>query len=99
MNSDSRSDALIQEIAELFAQRGREMYAGEPVTQTEHALQTALQAEQCGADRALITVAFLHDVGHLLHDLDESCAEEGIDDKHEALGADWLSRRFPSNVV
>jgi phosphonate degradation associated HDIG domain protein len=99
MNSDGRSDAMIQEIAELFARRGREMYSGEPVTQTEHALQAALQAEQSGADAALITAAFLHDVGHLLHELDEDCAEEGIDDKHEALGAEWLSQHFGFDVV
>src|SRR5580704_10014543 len=92
MISDARSDVLIHEIAELFARRGREMYAGEPVTQTEHALQAAFQAEQSGADPALITAALLHDVGHLLHGLDEDCAEDGIDDKHEALGAEWLSR-------
>jgi [1-hydroxy-2-(trimethylamino)ethyl]phosphonate dioxygenase len=99
MNSDPRSDALIREIAELFARRGRQMYSGEPVTQTEHALQAALQAEESGADAALITAAFLHDVGHLLHDLDEDCAEEGIDDKHEALGAEWLSQHFGFEVV
>lgn len=99
MISDARSDALIQEIAKLFARRGREMYAGEPVTQTEHALQAAFQAEQSGADAAFITAALLHDVGHLLHDLDEDCAEEGIDDKHEALGAEWLSQHFGFEVV
>jgi [1-hydroxy-2-(trimethylamino)ethyl]phosphonate dioxygenase len=99
MISDARSAALIEEIAGLFARRGREMYSGEPVTQTEHALQTALQAEQSGADAALITAAFLHDVGHLLHDLDEDCAEEGIDDKHEALGAEWLAQHFGFEVV
>ena len=99
MTSNGRSEALIQEIADLFARRGREMYAGEPVTQTEHALQAALQAEESGADAALITAAFLHDVGHLLHDLDEDCAEDGIDDKHEALGAEWLSQHFGFEVV
>ena len=99
MTADAQIEVLGQEIAALFARRGREMYAGEPVTQTEHALQTALLAEQSGADAALITAAFLHDVGHLLHDLDEDCAEDGIDDKHEALGAEWLARHFPSQVV
>src|ERR1700722_18692064 len=99
MTPDARSEALIAEIAQLFARRGREMYSGEPVTQTEHALQAALQAEQSGADAALITAALLHDVGHLLHDLDEDCAEEGIDDKHEALGAEWLSLHFGFEVV
>jgi phosphonate degradation associated HDIG domain protein len=99
MNSDDRSDALIQEIADLFARRGAEMYAGEPVTQSEHALQAALLAEQSSADAELITAALLHDVGHLLHELDENCAEEGIDDKHESLGAEWLAQHFPAGVV
>jgi phosphonate degradation associated HDIG domain protein len=99
MTSNGRSEALIRQIADLFARRGLEMYAGEPVTQTEHALQAALQAEQSGADSALITAALLHDVGHLLHELDEDCAEDGIDDKHEALGAEWLSQHFDFEVV
>lgn len=99
MISDARTEVLIQEIVELFKRRGQEMYSGEPVTQTEHALQTAWQAEQSGADAALITAALLHDVGHLLHDLSEDCAEDGIDDKHEALGADWLSKHFGFAVV
>jgi phosphonate degradation associated HDIG domain protein len=99
MTSNGRSEVLIQVIADLFARRGLEMYAGEPITQTEHALQAALQAEQSGADSALITAALLHDVGHLLHGLDEDCAEDGIDDKHEALGAEWLSRHFGFEVV
>ena len=33
------------------------MYSGEPVTQTEHALQTAWQAQQNGAEAALVTAA------------------------------------------
>jgi phosphonate degradation associated HDIG domain protein len=99
MTSNGRSEALILEIADLFARRGLEMYAGEPVTQTEHALQAALQAEESGAAASLITAAFLHDVGHLLHGLDENCAEDGIDDKHEALGAAWLSKHFGFEVV
>ena len=42
----------IDDIARLFAERGHEQYSGEPVTQLEHALQTALQAEAEGADDA-----------------------------------------------
>src|SRR5580704_15606154 len=99
MTADTSTEALLQEIAGLFARRGREMYAGEPITQTDHALQAALLAEENGADAALVTAAFLHDVGHLLHDLDEDCAEVGIDDKHEALGAEWLAQHFGFEVV
>jgi phosphonate degradation associated HDIG domain protein len=93
------ADGLVSEIAGLFAHRGSEMYAGEPVTQTEHALQTAWQAEQNKATAALVTAALLHDVGHLLHDLGEDCADEGIDDRHEALGAEWLASHFGADVV
>jgi phosphonate degradation associated HDIG domain protein len=99
VNQTDPTESLIQNVAGLFARRGAAMYAGEPITQTEHALQAALLAEESGADAALITAAFLHDIGHLLHDLDEECAEDGIDDKHEALGAEWLSRHFGPEVV
>src|SRR5689334_6736138 len=70
-------------ILRLFQERGDAAYLGEPVSQTEHALQTAWYAEQAGAGNALITAALLHDVGHLLHDLPEDCALAGIDDAHE----------------
>ena len=35
----------LQDIATLFDQRGAEQYTGEPVTQLEHALQSAWLAE------------------------------------------------------
>ncbi len=53
MTSD-QADRLISDIAGLFDRRGRDMYAGEPVTQTEHALQTAWQAQQEEAANPLI---------------------------------------------
>jgi predicted HD phosphohydrolase len=31
----------LADIADVFARKGHEQYAGEPVTQLEHALQTA----------------------------------------------------------
>jgi phosphonate degradation associated HDIG domain protein len=101
MTDDARAetDALLAEIASLFERRGQEMYGGEPVTQTEHALQAAWQAEQSGADSPLVAAALLHDVGHLLHDLGDDCAEEGVDDRHEALGAEWLTKHFAPAVV
>jgi len=99
MATDRQADELIAEIRRLFDRRGRDMYAGEPVTQTEHALQAASLAEQEGAGSPLVIAALLHDVGHLLHDLGEDCADEGIDDRHEALGAAWLEQRFGPDVV
>jgi phosphonate degradation associated HDIG domain protein len=92
-------DAAVDYIMALFGQRGSADYGGERVTQLAHALQTAWQAEQQGASRALIVAALLHDIGHLLHDLTPGYAGRGIDDRHEALGARWLSRYFGPAVT
>jgi gamma-butyrobetaine dioxygenase len=87
------------QIVELFRERGRAAYLGEPVSQTEHALQTAWAAEKAGASGALITAALVHDLGHLLHDLPEDCAEAGIDDTHEERGARLLATSFGPEVT
>ena len=91
--------SIVDEIIELFARRGGGVYFGEPVSQLEHALQTAFQAEQEGASDTLIAAALLHDIGHLLHKLPEDIADSGIDGWHEQVGAMWLSRYFPAAVT
>jgi phosphonate degradation associated HDIG domain protein len=91
---------LLREISELFGRRGQGTYLGEPVTQTEHALQAAHAAEQAGAGSALIAAALLHDVGHLLDaDSPDPRAREATDFRHEDRGADWLARHFGPEVV
>ncbi|QDU00143.1 phosphonate degradation HD-domain oxygenase [Gimesia aquarii] len=90
---------IVEEIRLLFTEKGNSMYAGEPVTQTEHALQAAFSAEQAGEALELIVAALLHDIGHLLHKHDEDCAEQGIDDLHESIGAQWLLQYFPPDVT
>jgi phosphonate degradation associated HDIG domain protein len=90
---------IVERIIGLFRERGDAAYIGEPVSQTEHALQAAWAAEKAGASPALIAAALLHDIGHLLHSLPEDCAEDGIDDEHEKLGARWLAKFFGSAVV
>ncbi len=47
-------------IEALFMRRGAELYSGEPVTQLEHALQTAHLAEQSGAGDALVSTNALY---------------------------------------
>lgn len=86
--------AVLDRIEELFERRGNSLYGGEAVTQTEHALQAAMAAEQEGAGSTMIAAALLHDLGHLLHNLPETAAEQGIDDRHEDLACRWLVRYF-----
>ena len=87
------------DIAVLFARHGDTQYSGEPVTQTEHALQTAWFAEQAGADDELITAALLHDLGHLLHNHGETPTERGIDDLHQYSALPFLRGVFPDRVL
>jgi phosphonate degradation associated HDIG domain protein len=89
----------LPDIESLFASRGGEQYAGEPVTQLEHALQTALLAENEGADDALVTAALLHDLGHLLHDLGATPTLSGIDDVHQYRALPFLRGLFDDAVI
>jgi phosphonate degradation associated HDIG domain protein len=89
----------LSDIESLFAQRGGEQYTGEPVTQLEHALQTAWLAEQDGADDALVTAALLHDLGHLLHDLGATPTLQGVDDVHQFRALPFLRGLFVDGVL
>jgi [1-hydroxy-2-(trimethylamino)ethyl]phosphonate dioxygenase len=86
-------------IYERFDRHGGNDYGSDRVRQLEHALQCAALAEADGADAALITASLLHDIGHLIHDLGEAPAARGIDDRHELLGREWLSRWFGEPVT
>jgi phosphonate degradation associated HDIG domain protein len=89
---------VVDEILALYARRGGATY-GEGVTQSEHALQAAWLAEKEGVSPELIAAALLHDIGHLLHDLPEDIADQGIDTRHEALASAWLSQHFGPEVT
>jgi phosphonate degradation associated HDIG domain protein len=65
----------------------------------EHALQAASLATEAGSPRELTLAALLHDVGHLLHNLGEGAADEGIDTVHEVAGYEWLLTRFGPSVA
>lgn len=89
----------IEKIITLFNTFGGSQYGGEPVSQMEHALQAAQLALDSHAKPSLIIASLLHDVGHLLHNLPDDAPENGIDDLHENLGHDFLSKHFISSVV
>ena len=92
----------LQVIETLFLRRGHEQYSGEPVTQLEHALQTAALAEASGADDELVTACLLHDLGHLLHELgsgDQSPTLRGVDDVHQYAALPFLRGLFGESVL
>jgi len=91
--------SVVEEIFRLFATQGDFAYHGEPVSQKEHALQTAYLAAKEDAPESVVVAALLHDIGHLLSGLPEDIAQHGIDSRHEAAGEQWLSRYFPPAVT
>ena len=97
----------LADIEVLFQQHGGSQYSGEPVTQLEHALQTALLAEQADADDELVTAALLHDLGHLLASHHNSAPDsssdtptlQGIDDLHQYIALPFLRGVFSDRVL
>ena len=93
------SDDLIAHLRDLLENRGNGQYGLHDITQREHALQAALLASNAGDPPALVIAALLHDVGHLVHNLGENPAGEGIDDRHEQIGYDYLAQWFGPEVT
>jgi phosphonate degradation associated HDIG domain protein len=89
----------LEDIELLFSRHGRAQYSGEPVTQLEHALQTAHLAEQSEASDALVTACLLHDLGHLLNEQGETPTLRGIDDTHQYFALPFLRPLFPAAVL
>jgi [1-hydroxy-2-(trimethylamino)ethyl]phosphonate dioxygenase len=90
---------VADEILAIFLERGGSAYYGEEVSQLEHALQAAHCARQAGARESLIVAALVHDIGHLLDEIQEGIADQGIDAKHEEIGQYWLMKRFGADVT
>jgi phosphonate degradation associated HDIG domain protein len=86
-------------IEALFHTQGLRAYSGEPVSQLEHALQSALLARNADAPEPLIAAALLHDIGHLVNDQGETPSARGVDDLHQFHGAHFLKRLFGRAVT
>ena len=69
------------------------------MTQLQHALQSGFLGEQAGASDELVTAAFLHDLGHMLHDLGETPSIHGVDDVHQYRVLPFLRGLFPDSVI
>lgn len=93
-----RTQSLHNEIRDIYLGNAKRPYGLYGINQLQHALQSAAHAEAQALSSALVIACLLHDVGHMVHDLGEAPAEDGIDDLHEALGAEWAAERFPLAV-
>ncbi|MCC6461382.1 MAG: HD domain-containing protein [Saprospiraceae bacterium] len=82
----------IKTILAAFEEHGQEAYFGEPVSQLEHAVQTAELAQKIyPADVEFILAAFLHDYGHLCGAASGQEQMDGYGTRHhERVGADAL---------
>jgi phosphonate degradation associated HDIG domain protein len=89
----------LEDIGLLFARHGSAQYSGEPVTQLEHALQTAYLAEQSEASDELVTACLLHDLGHLLNHQGDTPTLRGIDDTHQYFALPFLRGLFRDAVL
>jgi [1-hydroxy-2-(trimethylamino)ethyl]phosphonate dioxygenase len=87
------------ELIDIYTNRATDQYGLSNVNQLQHALQSAALAEEQGGDAEMIAAALLHDVGHMIHDLGQDPALEGIDDTHEELAAAWLRPHFAPAVT
>jgi [1-hydroxy-2-(trimethylamino)ethyl]phosphonate dioxygenase len=91
--------SLVDEIFRVYREQGAGEYLGEPVSMTEHMLQSAYAAEQDGAPPILVAAALLHDYGHFIHDLPADSAQHGVDTRHEEVAHAFLSEHFGPEVA
>lgn len=84
----------------LFAVHGAEDYDGEPVSQAAHMMQCALIAEVETGDADLVVAALLHDIGHLLKQVQQTETMDGFGVvNHEIIGGAYLRARGFSKRV
>lgn len=89
---------IIDTIRAHFVAHGANPYSGEPITQLEHALQSAALAEDEDAGDELVVAAFLHDLGHMVGDLEKSDPKR-LDDLHQFRALPLLRPHFGEAVL
>lgn len=92
-------DPRLAQIAGLIELKADGQYGLANINQRQHALQAAWLAEQAGLSDAMIAAALLHDIGHMVHDLGQNPADDGVDDEHERLGYEFLTGMFGPEVT
>ena len=87
------------DILDLFTRKGALAYAGEGVSQLEHAWQCGQLARAAEAPLPLQLASWLHDLGHLLGELEGTPTLQGQDDRHQHTGADLLEALWGPEVA
>ncbi len=89
----------LDQIEGLFHLTGDQPYGGTPVTQAEHARQTAALALAENAAPSLVTAALLHDLGHLIIQHPDVVRVDGADYKHQYFVLPFLRDLFGPDVL
>jgi phosphonate degradation associated HDIG domain protein len=94
MNIERTYKQTATEIMSLYERFGDEDYDGEPVSQTSHMIQCAMEAMAAGEDEELVLGSFLHDIGHLLKHVEQTEEMGGYGVvNHEGIGAQYLKEQ------
>ena len=98
MTRDKQLLAL-NDLVDIYTGRATGQYGLALINQLAHAVQSAHHAREQGLSSSVVVAALLHDIGHMVHQLGEHPAAQGIDDQHEVIGANWLVRYFEEDVT
>lgn len=92
--------STLESIQKTFQNHGGEKYADEEVTQVQHALQSAVMAEEERASDSLVVASLLHDIGHIMDGNElPKALEENLHDQHESRAYEWLLESFGPAVA
>ena len=85
-------DASTRRIMSMFERYGDSDYIGEPMSITEHSVQTAYAARKAGENDTAVLACLLHDVGHLCGlEAGHAMGMDGCGTpEHERVGAEFL---------
>lgn len=97
--SERIAEPIVDRILDLFATRGAREYMGEAVSMSQHMEQSAACAAADGAPDSLVIAALLHDIGHFVGQYPIDALENGIDNRHEEAGAQFLQDFFAAAVT
>ena len=98
-NDEKHKEYIINYILNLYKTKGNTMY-DKHISQLTHSFQTMEMALRKGFDEKFQLCCFLHDIGHLL--LDENNSNENFlkdDLKHELMGYNFLKNFLEDEIT